>query len=36
VSRPLDIEVSDLAAIQIRAADDWWRPQSPEGAERNP
>jgi plasmid stabilization system protein ParE len=25
VSPPLDIEVSELAAIQIRAADDWWR-----------
>jgi hypothetical protein len=29
VSRPLDIEVSELAAIQIRAADDWWRLNRP-------
>ena len=30
--RPLDIEVSDLARAQIRAAQDWWRvnrPQAP-------
>lgn len=29
MSRPLDIEVSQLAAIQIRAADDWWRLNRP-------
>jgi hypothetical protein len=25
VSRPLHIEVSDLAKAQIRAAEEWWR-----------
>ena len=25
MSRPLDIEVSDLAKAQIRAAEAWWR-----------
>ena len=25
MSRPLDIEVSDLATAQIRAAEAWWR-----------
>lgn len=29
MSRPLDIDVSELAAIQIRAADDWWRQNRP-------
>lgn len=29
MSRPLDIEVSELAAIQILAADDWWRLNRP-------
>jgi len=25
VRRPLDIDISDLAKTQIRAAEDWWR-----------
>jgi hypothetical protein len=25
VSRPLHVDVSDLAAAQIRAAEEWWR-----------
>jgi plasmid stabilization system protein ParE len=29
VSRPLHIEVTDLAQAQIRAADDWWRLNRP-------
>jgi hypothetical protein len=29
VSRPLDIAVTELAAIQIRAVDDWWRLNRP-------
>jgi hypothetical protein len=29
VSRPLHIEVSDLAKAQIRAADEWWRLNRP-------
>jgi len=29
VSRPLDIEISDLAKAQIRTAEDWWRLNRP-------
>ena len=29
MSRPLEIEVSELAATQIRAAADWWRLNRP-------
>jgi plasmid stabilization system protein ParE len=29
VSRPLAIDVSDLAKTQIRAAEDWWRLNRP-------
>ena len=29
MSRPLDIEVSDLAKAQIRAAEQWWRVNRP-------
>jgi YHS domain-containing protein len=29
VSRPLHIEVSDLAKTQIRAAEEWWRLNRP-------
>jgi plasmid stabilization system protein ParE len=29
VSRPLHIEVSDLAKAQIRAAEEWWRLNRP-------
>jgi hypothetical protein len=29
VSRPLPIEVSDLAKAQIRAAEEWWRLNRP-------
>jgi plasmid stabilization system protein ParE len=29
VSRPLEIEVSDLARAQIRAAEQWWRLNRP-------
>jgi hypothetical protein len=29
VSRPLAIDVSDLAKAQIRAAEDWWRHNRP-------
>jgi len=29
VSRPLHIEVSDLAKTQIRAAEQWWRLNRP-------
>lgn len=29
MSRPLDIEISDLAKAQIRAAEDWWRLNRP-------
>jgi hypothetical protein len=25
VRRPLDIDISDLARVHIRAAEDWWR-----------
>lgn len=25
MKRPLDIDISDLARAQIRAAEDWWR-----------
>ena len=29
MSQPLRLEVSDLAAAQIRAADEWWRRNRP-------
>lgn len=29
MSRPLDIEISDLAKAQIRIAEDWWRLNRP-------
>jgi plasmid stabilization system protein ParE len=29
VSRPLDIEISDLAKAQVRTAEDWWRLNRP-------
>ena len=29
MSRPLDIEISDLAKAQIRTAEDWWRLNRP-------
>ena len=29
MSRPLDVEVSDLARVQIVAADRWWRTNRP-------
>jgi plasmid stabilization system protein ParE len=29
VSRPLEIEVSDLATTQIRDAEEWWRVNRP-------
>jgi plasmid stabilization system protein ParE len=29
VSRPLDVEVSDLAKAQIRTAESWWRQNRP-------
>lgn len=29
MSQPLHLEVSDLAAAQIRAADEWWRRNRP-------
>jgi plasmid stabilization system protein ParE len=29
VSRPLEIEVSDLAKAQIRTVEDWWRVNRP-------
>lgn len=29
MSRPLDIEISDLAAAQVRTAEDWWRLNRP-------
>ncbi len=29
MSRPLHIEVSDLAKAQIRAAEEWWRLNRP-------
>lgn len=29
MSRPLDIEITDLAKEQIRAAEDWWRLHRP-------
>jgi plasmid stabilization system protein ParE len=29
VSRPLDIEITDLAKEQIRAAESWWRLNRP-------
>jgi plasmid stabilization system protein ParE len=29
VSRPLDIEISELAKAQIRTAEDWWRLNRP-------
>jgi hypothetical protein len=36
VSHPLPIEVIDLAKTQIRVADEWWRLNRAEGAERDP
>ena len=29
MSRPLNIEISDLAKAQIRSAEDWWRLNRP-------
>lgn len=29
MSRPLDVEITDLAKAQIRSADDWWRLNRP-------
>lgn len=29
MSRPLDIEISDLAKAQIRTAEEWWRLHRP-------
>jgi len=29
VSRPLDIEISDLAKAQVRTAEEWWRLNRP-------
>ena len=29
MSRPLDIEISELAKAQIRTAEDWWRLNRP-------
>jgi hypothetical protein len=31
VSQRLHLEVSDLAAVQIRAAEEWWRLNRPKG-----